>query len=264
MFKTRFITGALLSALIAVIIYFSYIPYLLNFVVMCLGMQAVHELYRAGGIRDNKMLYRASCVAVILISLIKIPRFDFIVMASFAMAVTVFAFLMTNVRNIDVLMPWTVVWIALMVVVFFYCMVEIRAADCGAFWLSMAVLVPVITDIFAYLCGRMWGKHKLFPSVSPKKTIEGALCGLACAVSAVLSVSAVLMHFQLVRVELLNLVIYTVFASLIGQFGDLAFSSVKRICGIKDYGALLPGHGGILDRFDSLIFVLPFTYLFCL
>ena len=264
MFKKRVITGALLSSLIAVIIYFSYAPYLLNIVIACLGMQAIHELYRAAGIRGNKILYYVSCGAAIILSFVEIPGFDFIVVASFSMAVTVFAFLMTNVKNLDTLMPWTVLWIALMTVLFFKCTVGIRSADGGVYWLSMAFLIPIITDIFAYLCGRAWGKHKLFPSVSPKKTVEGALCGLVCAVAAVLFVSAIFMHYGLVRIELWHLISYAALASLVGQFGDLAFSSVKRIFGIKDYGKLLPGHGGLLDRFDSLIFVLPLTYLFCL
>ena len=126
------------------------------------------------------------------------------------------------------------------------------------------MLISVLTDIFAYLCGKGFGKHKLAPVLSPKKTVEGSVGGTICAVVILMTVALILSKQNILTVNYGILAVYLLSASVLGQFGDLAFSSVKRICGIKDYGKLLPGHGGVLDRFDSMLFVAPFTYLFCL
>ena len=146
--------------------------------------------------------------------------------------------------------------------VLFKCMTGIRAMDGGIYLLGMTILVPVITDIAAYFVGRGCGKHKLAPIISPKKTVEGSIGGTVCAVVILMLVAFILNITNILQVNYTALIIYLILASVIGQFGDLALSSIKRIVGVKDYGNLLPGHGGILDRFDSLLFVLPFTYLF--
>jgi len=140
----------------------------------------------------------------------------------------------------------------------------IRAMENGVYLLGMTILVPVITDISAYFVGKSCGKHKLAPTISPKKTIEGSIGGTVSAVIILVLIAWILNVTNVKSVNYGILIVYLLLASGIAQFGDLALSSVKRIVGIKDYGDLLPGHGGILDRFDSLLFVLPFTYLFFL
>ena len=117
-------------------------------------------------------------------------------------------------------------------------------------------------DVFAYFAGYFFGKHKLAPTLSPKKTKEGAVGGTLLGVFCAFTTALVLNGMGVVKVDVAAMAIYSLIASIIGQFGDLAMSSIKRIVGIKDYGTVFPGHGGILDRFDSIMFVLPFTYLF--
>ncbi len=113
------------------------------------------------------------------------------------------------------------------------------------------------TDIMAYFGGYFLGKHKLSPELSPKKTIEGAVSGIIG--SALLSgVFALILYKE----HVFHCVILGVIASFIAQMGDLTASSFKRKMGIKDYGNLIPGHGGIMDRFDSVIFTAPFIYYF--
>ena len=116
------------------------------------------------------------------------------------------------------------------------------------------------TDSGAYFIGRKFGKTKLIPSVSPNKTVEGSLGGIACAI-----VVAVLMVFlypnKAPDISLFKLIILVAIFSIVGQLGDLVESSLKRHFGVKDSGKILPGHGGILDRFDSLIFVFPIMHL---
>ena len=115
-------------------------------------------------------------------------------------------------------------------------------------------------DIFAYFVGKKLGKHKLFPRVSPKKSIEGAIGGLL----AVFIVFLIIVIFQLYSIQLYVALLSSLLIGVFGQFGDLVESWFKRDAGIKDSSNLLFGHGGFLDRFDSLIFVSPALLIFFL
>ncbi len=114
------------------------------------------------------------------------------------------------------------------------------------------------TDTGAYLCGKGFGRHKLAPHISPHKTWEGAVGG---SVLALIVGTAWLSFFPINAYGHLTMLIITLFLSVVSQFGDLVESAVKRHYGVKDSGKILPGHGGILDRFDSLLFVLPVLHL---
>lgn len=114
------------------------------------------------------------------------------------------------------------------------------------------------TDIFAYFTGRLFGRHKLIESVSPKKTVEGAIGGIVFCVIVMLGFGFVAENFIGIgeyQANYLVLGVSGVFISIVSQIGDLIMSLIKRKYGIKDYGKLFPGHGGILDRFDSVIAV---------
>lgn len=134
----------------------------------------------------------------------------------------------------------------------------LRNLDHGFFFLLLAFLLSWATDIGAYASGRLWGRHKLAPALSPNKTKEGALGGLAAA--AIVSVTA--FFFVPIEVSLAEAVILGLLASLMGQIGDLTASAIKRQTGIKDFGNLLPGHGGVLDRFDSFLLIAPLVYYY--
>lgn len=121
------------------------------------------------------------------------------------------------------------------------------------------VLITTMTDTFAYFTGRLIGKHKMCPSVSPNKTWEGFVGGLVFG--TIISVVFYVCAFDFTGSVFL-LVLVSMLLSVVGQLGDLVFSSIKRHYKIKDYGNIMPGHGGVLDRLDSLLFViLVFTYL---
>ena len=120
------------------------------------------------------------------------------------------------------------------------------------------LLITIMSDTFAYFVGRKFGKHKMCPSVSPNKTWEGFVGGLT--ISTI--VSTLFYHFLVGEESILLLILITILLSIIGALGDLVFSSIKRHFGIKDYGNIMPGHGGVLDRLDSILFViLAFSYL---
>ena len=125
----------------------------------------------------------------------------------------------------------------------------------GAFF--FATLIPYFSDAMALFAGLAFGKHKLAPELSPKKTVEGSVGGLVGAVAAMVVYGLVMQfgfHFQ---VNYLLLALYGLLGSAVAQLGDLSFSYIKRQYQLKDFGNLLPGHGGVLDRFDSVIFCAP-------
>lgn len=130
------------------------------------------------------------------------------------------------------------------------------------------VLLPLIaawgSDTCALFAGMLFGKHKLAPVVSPKKTVEGAIGGVVGAAAIMLGVTALLARYTTVSVSVSAALLLGVLGAVIGQIGDLSFSIVKRQTGIKDYGTIFPGHGGVLDRFDSVIFVAPIVELILL
>ena len=123
------------------------------------------------------------------------------------------------------------------------------------------VLLPLVaawgSDTCALFAGILFGKHKLAPVVSPKKTVEGAVGGVVGATVIMLAVVAVFNRFTPVDIPFFAAAVLGAVGAVIGQLGDLTFSVIKRQTGIKDYGNLIPGHGGVLDRFDSLTMVAP-------
>ena len=116
------------------------------------------------------------------------------------------------------------------------------------------------TDIFAYVFGKRFGKHK-FSKVSPNKSIEGCIAGTIAAILLVLIYTYVINTYYAFNISYFLIGIVGLVLSLIGQIGDFAASSIKRYVDIKDFGTLLPGHGGMIDRIDSVLFIAPFAYM---
>lgn len=129
-------------------------------------------------------------------------------------------------------------------------------SDLGQDWLLFAIIVVFATDTGAFFTGRLIGRHKMAPSISPGKTWEGAVGGMAWAVGIALLLGA----FLELRVPAWQAVLVGVAAGVAAQLGDLLESRLKRASGVKDAGRLLPGHGGILDRADSIVLAIPAVY----
>lgn len=133
----------------------------------------------------------------------------------------------------------------------FYYFIETREA--GLTYIFYSLFMIWATDSGAYFIGKAFGKRKLWPEISPNKTIEGSIGGVVCA----LIIAILFSIFTDINATLLQLLVITMVLSIFGQIGDLVESALKRHYNVKDSGQLLPGHGGILDRFDSLLFVWP-------
>ena len=136
----------------------------------------------------------------------------------------------------------------------------IRGMENGRILVWFAIIAAWGTDTFAYLIGKRFGKHK-FSQVSPKKSIEGCIAGIVGAVVIVAIYTVIVNQIWNLNYSYFQIIIFTMLLSIIGQVGDFAASSIKRYVNVKDYSNLIPGHGGMLDRIDSLMFLAPFAYI---
>ncbi|MBT3318221.1 MAG: CDP-archaeol synthase [Clostridia bacterium] len=150
---------------------------------------------------------------------------------------------------------FTAFWIAI------FCIPE---ADTSRFLIAMLFVTATVTDSFAYFCGRLFGRHKLIPRVSPKKTVEGAIGGLVFGTACVTLLGYYLQGVFGLSVAFYWYIVLGLLLSVLMQIGDLSASIIKRRFGVKDYGTFMSGHGGAMDRLDSSLFVSPVIYLFYL
>lgn len=149
------------------------------------------------------------------------------------------------------------------IVIFIMFMPLIMAKDNGKLMVWYIIFAAWGTDTFAYFIGSKFGKHK-FIQISPKKSIEGCIGGTLGAVLLIVLYTVYLNLGRGMNINYFACVGIAIVLSLIGQIGDLAASTIKRYVDIKDYGSLFPGHGGMLDRIDSIIFIAPFAYFLLL
>ena len=138
---------------------------------------------------------------------------------------------------------------------------RIRLMDQWQALVILPLVIAFVSDAFALFAGMAFGKHKLAPELSPKKTVEGAVGGFLGAVVCTVAYGAILQFGFDLKVNYLLLALYGALGSVVSQLGDLSFSYIKREYGIKDFGNIFPGHGGVLDRFDSVIFCAPLVEL---
>ncbi|MFR1517529.1 MAG: phosphatidate cytidylyltransferase [Clostridia bacterium] len=153
------------------------------------------------------------------------------------------------------------------VIFFLSYFVKLRGLDGGAYLFFLALIGAVATDTFAYFIGKAIGKRKLIEAISPHKTVAGSIAGFAGNI-AVLTIYGIVLWYTgaYQGLPLYHYPIIGAITGIVSQIGDLAASAIKRYAGIKDFGKIIPGHGGILDRIDSYLFAIPVVYyylLFC-
>ena len=207
----------------------------------------------------------------------------FVLAAAFACALAPFLFLAISMRRSQLnsaypgaaASTFAFVYIALPMAM----LVQLRQQWAGAFWLLYLLLIVWAGDIFAYFVGRSLGRHLMAPRISPKKTWEGAGASLAASLvvgsllfSHALPISSFLLRlgliqrrdglFGLEKPELWPIVLLTIALNIAAQLGDLVESLIKRGAGVKDSGTILPGHGGMLDRIDALLFAAPVLWYY--
>lgn len=260
------VASALIGAAIVVTLIFSETVYF-NILVCIAGFLAMHELFTSFSLQKKwPLLILGYLFAAIILSSLFIPKLElfgssqllylliFYIMLLFICAVIFHEKIKLN----DVLISF----FSLIYSVVFLCNLSlIHAMEHGRVLIFIPLICAWMTDTFAYIGGMALGRHKLIPKISPNKTVEGAISGvLGCVLSSLCY--ALIISFFGFKANLLPLVFITFICSVLSQFGDLAASLIKRECGVKDFGNLIPGHGGILDRIDSLIFITPTVYYF--
>lgn len=180
---------------------------------------------------------------------------------SLSLILTALVFALLSVIRFPHFKPWelmTAIWGIIYIAGFLSYLLLLRAMEQG-FALSLFLFIGIwMNDSGAYFCGLSLGRRKLAPLLSPKKTVEGALGGLVFTLIALLAFAA------LAKLDLFMAFIAALLISLAGMSGDLVVSALKRHFHVKDTGTIIPGHGGFLDRFDSLIFTAPLLYMLLL
>jgi len=254
--RQRIITGVLIIAGVAVILYVrTWLAFLVVTGLMLGGMWEVFEAFRQA---DHHPVRWPSLMLAALI----VPGFHFLgipVIAPLLVTGTLLALLAICLRKepqwmdaaISIFPIYTVFFpLALLLMLF-----RSDFQPHGVHLILLVLIIAYLGDTVAYFVGSFWGKRKLCPAVSPKKTVEGAVAGLAAsvmgAVGFVLIIGRVESPIGLIAAAVLGLL-----GGLAGQAGDLTASLVKRHCGVKDFGSIFPGHGGIMDRIDSMLFAL--------
>ena len=139
----------------------------------------------------------------------------------------------------------------------------VRRIPGGEYLFGMVFVAAWVTDTMAYFTGRVLGKHKLSPEISPKKTVEGSIGGIVFCALSFLLYGFIVHKIVGVAPNYLMLFLSGLALSVVSQIGDLAASLIKREHGVKDYGKLMPGHGGVMDRFDSILAVAPLLLVLC-
>lgn len=259
-----FLTRTLSGAVLIIIALFTLIlgrDVLLGFCLI-ISLIGLFELY--GVLKFQKTIlafigYAATIIYYIFIRFFNDRYIFMFVVISLMLFLAVFVFGFSKYKTEQIIMAFFgIVYVSVMIS-FIY---MIRMVPGGAYLVWLVIISSWGCDTFAYLVGMLLGKHKLAPVLSPKKSIEGAVGGavFAAIIGAVYALvfKGHLMHMGNPIVE--TAVICGI-GGVISQIGDLAASGIKRNYNIKDYGKLIPGHGGILDRFDSMIFTAPIIYL---
>lgn len=253
--KTRILSGLIMVPLLAVL-YFG--DYVLLAACVVIGVMAVREFYNGFEAMGVKPCYIVAYGAVLGLYAINIFAKDYhwymVWFFGCVLASLLYLFRIEERKLEDALATVTGIFY---IVFFSYHVLLVDQTGKYSILVWLIVLTAFGTDIMAYFSGVFLGKHKLCPKISPKKTIEGSAGGILgsvilCGVFSRIFIPELLVHC----------LIMGVLGGVISQFGDLTASIFKRKMGIKDYGNLIPGHGGILDRFDSVLFTAPMVYYY--
>lgn len=241
------------------VIFFLLPPIFLPIMISALSMVAVHEvLWSTGFVKNPKI----SALSIALSGVI--PFWVFIGEGMRSALVGIFLYFLL-IFLVAISSHYTVTlekmggsfFFAMLIPYFLSSFVRLHQMYLGEFLILIPLVAAFTSDAFALFAGMAFGKHKLAPELSPKKTVEGAVGGFVGSIVCCLIYGAVMQFGFQLKVSYVIFAIYGALGSLVSQIGDLSFSYIKRQYGLKDFGNIFPGHGGVLDRFDSVIFCAP-------
>ena len=254
--KTRVLSGIAMVPLLAVVYFGGWLMALAVTFVCIQGLEEYYKGFDAAGYKANRIIGWGA--ALVLMGMVITGHMEF----TGLWMVLVVLFSNLYLFNIEgrKLEDGIVTAFGIIYVVFFASHVMLVSSlkiNTNAIWLVF--ITAFSTDIFAYFTGYFFGKHKMAKVLSPKKTWEGAFGGTLCT-----AIFTGVFFYYLMPVHWINGVILGIIAAIVSQLGDLSASAYKRKMDIKDYGKLIPGHGGIMDRFDSVLYTAPIIYYYCI
>ena len=267
--KTRVIT-AIVGIIVLIGVMFTFNTLIFNLVIAAITLIAVHEIYSALGFEKKDWLMYAVLVPyTLLVMTSNYQVMRRLVMPMSFLLVTFYAiYLVVRNGTISYQKASGLLMFSGIVIFCFYSFIRLKEllpveqyGYDAVFFILLILCFAWGGDTCAYFAGRAFGKHKLCPVVSPKKTVEGAVGGLVGGALGMIVFRIVFFFVTLQPLSIGWCMVIGLVGAFMGQLGDLSFSVIKRQCGIKDYGRLLPGHGGVLDRFDSVIFAAPVVWM---
>lgn len=258
----RTVSAFVALPLFFVIVYFLP-PIYLTFSIALLAAVSVYELLWRSKIVTNKALV---CVGYIMaLAVVAWSHFGYestyVLPAVFVLVLIVFVIWMLNQKTIEFKQVTATVFGATIIPLFLSSILGLMSLDNAKYIVIIPFMAAWLTDTGAYFSGYFFGKHKLAPTISPKKTVEGAIGGIITCVLSFVIYGVIMDKCFGFDANYLLLALSGLVLSPIAQIGDLSLSIIKREYNIKDYGVIFPGHGGILDRFDSVLFTAPATFI---
>ena len=258
----RILSGVILFPIFALILIFGN-KYIVDIFISIVAIMGLHEFYKAFKGKANPIQWIGYVTAILICFIHLIPsEFIFPAITLIILANILILFLQVIISNLKRnITDAAISLLGVCYIVFFLLFVPLIRDNLenGKILIWFVFASAWGTDIFAFLIGSRIGKHK-FTEISPNKSIEGCVAGIFGSILLVMLYTLVCNSIWNLNISYLYALGISVFLSIIGQIGDLAASSIKRHCEIKDFSNLIPGHGGILDRIDSVIFILPFAY----
>ncbi len=264
--KTRIITALVCIPLLVAILLSE--KYVVTVAIIAVALVGLNEFYRATRLSEKHALCAIGYIAAIVIPLtpciiqqthsvpVMLHRTLF-----YLFMLAIFICMLADHKNVSAADAGMLILSVIYIPYFLTDIINIRMLEHGRFYIWLVFIGAFLTDSCAYFSGIFLGRHKLCPEISPKKTVEGAIGGvLGCALFYM--IYGLIMRSFGLDISFARLALLGIIAAVISETGDLAASIIKRRYGIKDYGTLFPGHGGILDRCDSVILVAPAIYLF--
>ena len=225
---------------------------------------SMNEYYNAVKEKSNPIKWIGYISAIPIAFIHFVPNMDISYVGFFIPSIIVLLFLQSLLNNTKYKLNDISITLfgICYIVIFIMCIPLINAIIPNKVYLWYLIIAAWATDIFAYLFGKVFklGKHK-FSKISPNKTIEGCVMGTIGAIVVAVIYTLICNNIFSLDISYLKFAIITGMLSILSQVGDFAASSIKRYAEIKDFSNLIPGHGGMLDRIDSVIFIAPFTYL---
>lgn len=266
--KTRIISGAVLFVLLVAIILLGEEVFCASiFILTGIGIYEFYHSVETGGYRPVRIIGYIASLYILYLGISRYGGKDSIfspaaiAAAVFILGLILLCYLVFKSRLYNIADISLTVFGIVYVVGFFSFLVMVRNLENGVYLIGLVFIGAFITDTCAYFTGKAIGKRKLIPAVSPNKTVEGSLGGIAGCMILMTAFGAYI-NTCIPAIPLYHYLILGVLCGIISQLGDLTASAIKRYVGIKDYGNIMPGHGGVLDRFDSILFVAPTVYFY--